>query len=681
MKGLEISPENKQVEDAIFTEIASCIDDSRNFVFDAGAGSGKTYSLVQSLKYILSKYASKLKIHNQLIRCITYTNIAAKEIKERLGNTELVKVSTIHDFLWDEIEIYQDELVSIHKEYLANQIIKYEKELETEKWADFYREICDKSVFKELLYENEELYYKNKNKNAADFRSGMSCFDSTYLRNISNFKQVADNILKIRKYNLTIENITKKVKNAKIDYTKVTYNSQISYDRLASMQFSHDTLIKYSRQLIYKYETLQKIISDKYPYVLVDEYQDTSSEVVEILKVLSEYASTNILIGYYGDRKQKIYDNGVGDDLIAQHGNLIVIKKEYNRRSAKKIIDAGNLIRNDNLKQKTIYNNCPNGQINFYIGQNIDNFINFFRREWSITKENPLDCLFLKNEDIAYRAGFEKIYNFFKNSPYYKSGVNYTYLREHILSKEPEKLGKIQSFLYYLIDFKNKLNNPDTLIPELINRNVLKELSMDELKSLISNLRKIQGDTFKTYSLSFFRMLLSQNNSVRKALMPFIKEEKVNNNESLCAYLLDELFSNYTDDDKSSENIRQVENFLDLDISYFNNWYNYVSDKSSEDIKYHTYHGTKGDEFDNELIIMENAFGRSNKNFFGDLIRNLSKSSEDDTPKVKEARNLFYVAVTRAKCNLAILYTDILDEDQKHQISDIFGEIDELKFL
>ena len=97
--------------------------------------------------------------------------------------------------------------MSIHKEYLANQIIKYEKELETEKWADFYREICDKSVFKELLYENEELYYKNKNKNAADFRSGMSCFDSTYLKNINNFKQVADNILRIRKYNLAIENL------------------------------------------------------------------------------------------------------------------------------------------------------------------------------------------------------------------------------------------------------------------------------------------------------------------------------------------------------------------------------------------------------------------------------------------------------------------------------------------
>ena len=680
MKDLEISLESKRAEDAILTEIISCIDSGQNFVFDAGAGSGKTYSLVQSLKYILSKYSPKLKVHNQLIRCITYTNIAAKEIKERLGSTELIKVSTIHDFLWDEIKIYQDELVCIHKEYITNQIIEAENELETEKWANFYREIHDKSAFKELLFENEKLYYKNKDKNAADFRLGMSIFAPTFLQNINNFKQVADNLLKIRRYNQTIENIAKRVKNDKLDYTKVTYNSQISYDRLASMQFSHDTLIKYSRQLIGYYKTLQKIISDKYPYILVDEYQDTSPEVIEILKILAEYASTNLLIGYYGDRKQKIYNNGVGDDLIALHGNLKVIKKEYNRRSAKKIINVGNMIRNDDLKQKTIYNNCPNGQVNFYMGQNIDNFINFFHNEWSITPKNPLDCLFLKNEDIACRAGFKEIYDFFKNSSYYKMGVNYTYLREHILSKEPEKLGKTQSFLYYLIDFKNKLNNLDTLIPELINKNVLKELSMDELKSLILNLRKIQGNTFKTYSSSFFRMLLDENNIVRRALIPFIKEENINSNESLCSYLLDELFSNYIDEDKHSENVSKIEDFLNLDISYFNNWYNYVSDKSSEDIKYHTYHGTKGDEFDNQLIIMENDFGRSNKNFFGDLIRNLSQLSEEDTPKVKEARNLFYVAATRAKYNLAILYTGILDEDQKHQISDIFGEIDELKF-
>ena len=679
MKDLEISLESKRAEDAILTEIISCIDSGQNFVFDAGAGSGKTYSLVQSLKYILSKYSPKLKVHNQLIRCITYTNIAAKEIKERLGSTELIKVSTIHDFLWDEIKIYQDELVCIHKEYIANQIIEAENELETEKWANFYREIHDKSAFKELLYENEKLYYKNKDKNAADFRLGMSLFAPTFLQNINNFKQVADNLLKIRRYNQTIENIAKRVKNDKLDYTKVTYNSQISYDRLASMQFSHDTLIKYSRQLIGYYKTLQKIISDKYPYILVDEYQDTSPEVIEILKILAEYASTNLLIGYYGDKKQKIYSAGVGDDLLTLHKNLTIIKKEFNRRSAKRIIDVGTLIRNDDLKQKTIYTNCPEGQVNFYIGKRIDDFINFFHDKWSITQQNKLDCLFLKNEDIASKVGFKEIYDFFGNSSFYK-GINYTLLRDHILSKEPEKLGKIQTFLYYLLDFRSKLNDPNTLLQELINKNVLKGLSIKELRDLISVLKNIKGNTLKDYCSSFFNILSTKNNNVKRALISFLKEEEINSEERFCSYLLDELFRDYSDDGDFSGIMGKIENFLHLDIVYFNNWYNYISNRSFDDIRYHTYHGTKGDEFNNVLLILDNDFGRNNKSFFGNLIRNLSNLSENDTAKMKEARNLLYVAVTRAKYNLAILYTGILDEDQKHQLTNIFGEIDELKF-
>ena len=71
MTDLIISVQNKAAESKIFSEISACIDNSENFVFDAGAGAGKTYCLVQSLRYILSKYVSKLKTHNQLIRCIT----------------------------------------------------------------------------------------------------------------------------------------------------------------------------------------------------------------------------------------------------------------------------------------------------------------------------------------------------------------------------------------------------------------------------------------------------------------------------------------------------------------------------------------------------------------------------------------------------------------------------------
>ena len=157
-------------------------------------------NIVQSLRYILSKYASRLETHNQLIRCITYTNIAAREIKERLGNTELVKVSTIHDFLWEQINLYQEELVDIHKQELQEEIDKKEQELENKDWARFYQGIADKDTFKILVYENEENYYKNKHKGSADFKNTMNSFDRKYLSNVNNFKKVVDCILDIHKF-------------------------------------------------------------------------------------------------------------------------------------------------------------------------------------------------------------------------------------------------------------------------------------------------------------------------------------------------------------------------------------------------------------------------------------------------------------------------------------------------
>ena len=405
MTHLTISTQNKATENKIFSEISECIDNRENFVFDAGAGAGKTYCLVQSLGYILSKYISKLKTHNQLIRCITYTNIAAKEIKERLGNTELVKVSTIHDFLWEQINPYQEELVDIHKKELLEEINKKEHDLENENWAKFYQGITDKDIFKTLVYENKDIYYKNKNKGSSEFKNAMNMFDKTYLTNVGNFKKVTDNILKIHKFHQTIDNIDHKTKKDHIDYTKVSYNSLISYDRLDKMQFSHDTLLKYSQKLIASYAMLQKIISDRYPYILVDEYQDTNPKVIEILATLSEYAGRNLLIGYYGDKKQNIYAEGVGDILQQIHRNLKTIKKEFNRRSAKSIIDVGSQIRNDDLKQKTIYDNCPDGTVSFHIGNDIDNFIQYYHTKWEGQK---IDCLFLKNKDIAYRMKFGK---------------------------------------------------------------------------------------------------------------------------------------------------------------------------------------------------------------------------------------------------------------------------------
>jgi DNA helicase-2/ATP-dependent DNA helicase PcrA len=84
-------------------EIIRCIDNGNNFLLSGGAGSGKTYSLVQVLKQIESNYPS------EKITCITYTNAAAIEIKNRAKMKNL-SVSTIHDFLWGTISSFQKEM-------------------------------------------------------------------------------------------------------------------------------------------------------------------------------------------------------------------------------------------------------------------------------------------------------------------------------------------------------------------------------------------------------------------------------------------------------------------------------------------------------------------------------------------------------------------------------------------
>ena len=86
------SPELLEEEKQIQITINNYIDQFKHIKFNAGAGAGKTHALKESLLYIVNKHGDKLKYHNQQILCITYTNVATNEIKERIGNSSLVKV-------------------------------------------------------------------------------------------------------------------------------------------------------------------------------------------------------------------------------------------------------------------------------------------------------------------------------------------------------------------------------------------------------------------------------------------------------------------------------------------------------------------------------------------------------------------------------------------------------------
>ena len=87
-----------------------CAQQRRSFVMVAGAGSGKTTSLIKALAVIINEHGDTLKRNRRRVACITYTEIAAGEIWADVGNNPLIHVSTIHSFLWTIVRSFQGDI-------------------------------------------------------------------------------------------------------------------------------------------------------------------------------------------------------------------------------------------------------------------------------------------------------------------------------------------------------------------------------------------------------------------------------------------------------------------------------------------------------------------------------------------------------------------------------------------
>ena len=89
-------------------KIKACIDKYQNFAVVAGAGSGKTTSLVIALDYIREAKGDLLRRDDKKIACITFTNRAVSVISERLGWDDIYLVTTLHSFLWGELKRFTE---------------------------------------------------------------------------------------------------------------------------------------------------------------------------------------------------------------------------------------------------------------------------------------------------------------------------------------------------------------------------------------------------------------------------------------------------------------------------------------------------------------------------------------------------------------------------------------------
>src|SRR6185312_11907498 len=113
----------------------------------------------------------------------------------------------------------------------------------------------------------------------------------------------------------------------------------------------HDDVLNMVPQLITERPLMRRLIASQFPFLFVDESQDTTENVVNSLRILSREASNRFCVGFFGDPMQRIYPTGIGS--ISPEPNWVTIKKAENFRCARTVLNVANAIRvpADNLEQ------------------------------------------------------------------------------------------------------------------------------------------------------------------------------------------------------------------------------------------------------------------------------------------------------------------------------------------
>ncbi|OJT49509.1 UvrD-helicase domain-containing protein [Serratia plymuthica] len=270
----------------------------RNYFLFAGAGSGKTRTLVEVLRRLTGviehekgkKLARCLRMYGRSIRVVTYTKNAVSVINGRLGDNNLVCVSTIHSFCWELISGFNDDireaLIALKKAQLAKETAEAQAK--------------PRGITPAKQRDLDEI------KNDIEVLSATDVFIYHPDRN--------------------------------------TYGSGA---------LSHNYVLDATAWLLRNKPTLQTILKDRHPIVLIDESQDTMRGILDALMILAEREGRNLTLGLLGDHRQRIYMDGHADLPSIVPQNWATPELQMNHRSQRRIVTLINKIWETELEGRT----------------------------------------------------------------------------------------------------------------------------------------------------------------------------------------------------------------------------------------------------------------------------------------------------------------------------------------
>lgn len=593
--------------------LLECIHNGRSFVLSGGAGSGKTYTLVEVIQRTLSEFP----LAN--LACVTYTRAGTREIEERTSHDRLL-VSTIHQFLWNCIKNFQLEIASCIIEISQNE-------------------------------ENRAFRIDGQAISPAYFESN----------------------------------------NLSIQYK--------DYLRIRSGIISHDEILLVANLMFAKHEKLCGIFKDKYPFIFVDEYQDTDDLVIEILLDHLPKSPKPIVIGFFGDSMQAIYERGIGS-LNGYLGDgphqLIEIRKKQNRRNPESVIALANKLRTDGLTQAPSEDlSAPNmdssgkvkvGVAVFLYSSNED--INAVRKRlgWDFSNSVITKELNLTHNLIAEKAGFQELMKIYDKDQIlaYRNRVR-DYIKDTLVTTDFSKntFGEAIAILKQdksraelkrvsptdgqqaFIDAHPELWLRACAEPfgDFLKLYVEKDQLLDDKPgveggsrdALIAHLIKLE-DNIRFYQAGEIADFIRKTDyRVRVAADKDELSRRINElvaaSDKTIGQVI-ELADSHgicKKDDKLNIFIERSGYIFDrvtrLEYSEFQSLYKYLHGHTP----FSTQHRTKGREYENVLVILDN--GKWNSYNFENLFLSAGKATI-----LERTQKIFYVCCTRAMQQLAVFY-------------------------
>ena len=575
------------IDDAIKKQLLSCISKEKHnsFFLFAGAGSGKTHTLVKLLEKIRELWGNELAMENRKVAVITYTNAATDEIRSRGNFGNLFHISTIHSFLWDIIQPYQKEIKKLYLEYIDKDIKKLSDKQETA-----------------------------VNKNT-----------TTYLKN-------ADKLEKLQE---------RRSIKAKID--KFVYNP--NGDNLQANSLNHQDLINIGNDMICQHPLLRQILSQQFPFMLIDESQDTKEKLVDAFFKIQEDFPKNFTLGFIGDIKQRIYMDGKENIKKAIPETWLQPQKQMNYRCDKRIVELANKIAEGIDGSRQVARADANeGFVHLFL---VSPNVNKIKTEqgicnemmhitgdegWSTENQN-VEILTLEHRMAATRLGFENLHDIFNGCKRYQMS--------YLQGAMPE-MSIFSNAILPLFELIKGGKNLEIL--DIFKRNSPLMDSVphtDYVKRLHEIKEKI--NVLKEYDIK---------KVTAKEIIEFVKD----NNLFIVPDLIDDALDIAESED--DETVLAWEKALDLSLSEYKAYDDYVNDRTM----YATHQGVKGLEFPRVLVLIDDHDAKGNLFNYERLfeVEPLSKTDEKNIEEGRETSidrtlRLLYVTCTRAKHSLALL--------------------------